>query len=371
MMIRTYFSTILTAILLITGLAGGCEQPTEPPEPEEPYFKPGQYGGDPLEDTEHLYNLQLSPDGSKIALIRSRTPGGVFEPRDQLWIVNADGTEPELIGYNIGTVDWSIDGKKMAVTYIPGAPYTYSFTISLDSMKATQWTGSEDMFLSKRSASNPRWFNDNQRLLISVWAKAYKQPYERGVYIINTNDQAIEGPLVEIAAGAFLGNNEKYFISNKYTTQDNPLSGNYIRYDFLSNKFDWITNTSSDSLNRWVKQPRPNPKGAELVYTRHTKNAWQLFMMDEKGTNEEQLTELGGSEVSWSKDGRQVYFNRDTHKSPGARYIPHYYELATGNIAPIWPNLPDSVPEFPALDTQNPIDFRGIVQDSAATSNTN
>ncbi len=84
MICANIFKTLLAISVVLTGLAGGCEQPSEPPpREEEPYFKPGEYGGDPME---HLYNLQLSPDGSRIALIRAYTPGETFDPRDQLWI---------------------------------------------------------------------------------------------------------------------------------------------------------------------------------------------------------------------------------------------------------------------------------------------
>lgn len=361
---------ILLLVLMFTSAISSCEQPTKPPPDEtEPYFKPGEYGGDPLEGTEHLYNMQLSPDGSKIALIRSRTPGSLLEPRDQLWILNADGTNPRLIGYNIGGADWSPDGGKLAITFMPGAPYTYIFTIRLDSMKATQWSGDENMFFSKATESNPRWFNDNQRLLISVWAKAYKQPYERGVYVIHTNDQTIEGPLVKIAAGAFLGNNEKYFIATKYLDQSDPLSGNYISYNLESQSWNWISDFPDDSLYKLVNQPKPNPQEDELIYTRYIDNAWQLFLLNSSGKEIKQLTKFGGENPTWNKNGNGIYFNRDTHKAPGARYIPFYYELATKQLQPLWSNLPDSVPQFPALSTQNPIDFRAIIQNNATSSN--
>lgn len=358
---------VLVTLLIATGLFGGCEQPSQPPLPEEElYFQPGEYGGDPLEGTEHLYNLQLSPDGTKMALIRSHTPEDPFAPHDQLWVVNADGTEPELIGYNIGTVDWSPDGRILTITFVIGFHDTYIITFNLQKRENIRiWSGIEDVFLYEQTASNPRWFNTNDQLLVSVWGKAYKQSYKRGIYIINTNDQVVEGPLVEIAGGGLLGNNGEYFISNKYLTQSEPFSGNYIRYDFDTKTWEWITQFPSDSLNRWVKQPVPNPKGIELIFSRHLNNAWQLFQMNEKGKEVRQITELGGSQPRWSPDGRYVYFNRDMHKAPGARYIPHSYELATGEIEVLWPDLPDSVPQFPPLDTQQPIDFYSIVQSNA------
>ena len=53
--------SILLLLLMFTGAISSCEQPVDPPDEKEPYFQPGEYGGDPLEGTEHLYNMQLSP----------------------------------------------------------------------------------------------------------------------------------------------------------------------------------------------------------------------------------------------------------------------------------------------------------------------
>ena len=154
-------------------------------------------------------------------------------------------------------------------------------------------------------------------------------------------------------------------IGKKYLIQGEPLNGNFIKYDFSSQNWNWITNFSQDFLD-WVEFPFPNPNGSELVLARHLDNAWQLFMMDSDGNNVKHITKLGGSEVGWSNNGHYVYFNWDVHKAPGARYIPHYYELEIGKIDVLWPHLPDSVPQFPPLDSQNPIDFRGIVEENTA-----
>jgi len=37
----------------------------------------------------------------------------------------------------------------------------------------------------------------------------------------------------------------------------------------------------------------------------------------------------------------------------------------------LWLHLPDSMPQFPPLDTQNPVDFFSIVRDSTQTTNSN
>jgi hypothetical protein len=54
---------VLIGSLVLIGMlrCGAVEVVDDPPEP---FFKPGEYGDDPLPGTESLVNLRLSPDGS-------------------------------------------------------------------------------------------------------------------------------------------------------------------------------------------------------------------------------------------------------------------------------------------------------------------
>jgi len=84
-------------------------------------------------------------------------------------------------------------------------------------------------------------------------------------------------------------------------------------------------------------------------------NAWQLFQIYQFGKVVEKLTEFGGERPRWSRGVDYFTFIRDINKAPGARYIPFKYDFSTGEEEPIWPNLPDSVPDFPDVSTQDPI----------------
>ena len=86
--------------------------------------------------------------------------------------------------------------------------------------------------------------------------------------------------------------------------------------------------------------------------SRKQNNAEQLFLMESDGTGTRQITQLGGDNPRWSYDGQQILFRRDVHKGEGARYVPFLYDLGTGEAAPLWPTLPDSLPAFPDLATQ-------------------
>ncbi|NBB72416.1 MAG: hypothetical protein GVY35_01915 [Bacteroidetes bacterium] len=342
------FALVLFTLLLTAAacsLGGG-----DPPPEEEPRFQPGEYGGDPLPGTEHLFNVRPSPSGDRIALIRERTPGIPSDPRNQLWITRRDGSNPELMGVNVLGADWSPDESQLALTVAIGIDF-YVYTIELATRDTTQWTGSESDVLSEPTVSNPKWFKDGRRLLVSVFAKAYQQPFSRGIYTINTETNEVRGPLVELMEGARPGNEDRYAIGQKYVDSENSRSGNFTKFTFADNTWNWITDFSKDSLDL-VGTPVPSPTSNLLVQSRETGNAEQLFLMNSEGENARRVTELGGDNPQWSPDGSYVVFRRDVHRGKGAHYLPFRFDLETMEAAPLWPALPDSVPDFPDLSTQ-------------------
>ena len=75
--------------------------------------------------------------------------------------------------------------------------------------------------------------------------------------------------------------------------------------------------------------------------------------MNSQAENVRQIPKLGGAIPSWSPDGSYVLFRRDVHRGEGARYVPFRFDVRTMDAEPLWPALPDSVPEFPDLSTQS------------------
>ncbi len=344
------FSTFGLALLATLLVALSCSGPTEPPT-EEPTFAPGEYGGDPLEGTEYLSNVKPSPSGDRYTLVRKRTPGEPSDPRNQLWIVDRDGTNPRLIGVNILGADWHPDGDRVSVTVATGIDF-YVYTIDLETLVATQWTGKDNQRLSFPVVSNPNWFEEGHRLLVSVAQEAYQQPLPRGVYIIDTQDSTTTGPLLEYMQAAFLGNSDSYVIARKYTADDEPPSGNFIRYSFADSTWHWITSFPKDSL-RYVEPPTPSPTSERIVQSREVQNADQLFLMKKNGEAVRRITEMGGDNPRWGDDGSSFIFRRDVHRGEGARYVPFRFDLEGMEAEPLWPALPDSVPDFPDLSTHS------------------
>ena len=340
----TYLLVFLLPLLLI-----GCSLFVEP-EPPEPYFQWGDYGGDPLRGSESLFNLRLSPDGRHIAFVRTYTPGHPEEPRYQLWIAERDGSNPRLIAVNVLTVDWSPDGSRLAVTVVSGIDM-FLYTINLATDEVTRWTGLPDQRLSGGTAGNPQWFRDGKRLLVSVWGKDRNQPFERGLYIIDTEAGTTTGPLVEVMEGAFPGNGDAYATGIKWTYDRDWRDGNAALFDFAAGTWKWITTFTHAELDH-IQAPIPSPVGTTLAQSRRVENAWQLFLMESDGTDVRQITEMGGDNPRWSYDGRWIFFRRDIHRGPGARFVPFVYDVGRGEERPVWPSRPDSLPVFPDLATQ-------------------
>jgi len=347
---------LFTALCLL--LLTGCNLLNDEMDPEsEPLFAPGEYGGDPLPGTEEFQNVRISPDGERVAFVRRRTPGEGFSPRNQLWVVNRDGSKPELIGLGLGTVDWSPDGKQLAVTLRQGIE-SFAATINLETKEAYQWTGLEHQRLSGYTTTGPVWFQDGNRLLAAVSGQAYKQPYPRGVYVIDTETGETTGPLLEMFEATTLSSHDSVIVGLKYIPEGehDELEGNTARHEIEAGTWEWITSFTGDTLRRYNTQtPRAISANNLAVQARRVDNAWQIFLMNNNGTNTRQLTEVGGDNPSWTYGGRQIIFRRDVHKGEGARYVPFALEIETGEESPLWPALPDSFPELPPLETQDPI----------------
>lgn len=349
---------VLATVLAILAMAAACSSPTEPPPPEEPdpLFEQGDYGGPALPGTEELFNLMPSPDGEQIALIRARTPSVSTDPRNQLWIVDRDGSNPRLISVNTTSARWHPTEEKLAVTvFIRGDFYVY--TIDLETLEATQWAGVDDQRISLPVVSSSGWFDDGHRLLVFVHLKAYQQPFERGLYVIDTRDSTTTGPIVELMQATNFGNGQEYVVGRKYLPDQSPPSGNFARYDFAESTWHWITDIPRDSLTRvLVDVPVPSPTADLVVQPRYAGFAKQLFLFrpDPDGTDDDaqQITELGGENPRWEPDGSGFLFKRDVHRGSGARYVPFRFDLETREAKPLWPALPDSVPDFPDLSTQ-------------------
>jgi len=352
--------TFIVLISILFATAASCttgveDPPVDDPDEKETYFQPGEYGGEPLPGSEHLLWISPSPDGEKIAVIRRQTPGKL-DPFNQLWIMDKNGSNAKLISYNIQTFNWHPFENRLAVSFNPhNTAYYYLVTLNLETDELKLWNSKEEQFFDKYTSASNGWFNDGENILMTVNGKAYQQEYQRGIYTINTKDSTHTGPYKVLFASNDFGNNDQWAVGLQYTTDN--LSSNRALYNLETDEFQWLTSyhTDSDSLRRYTGYPVINPSGPEIIISKFVDNAWQLFQINQFGKVVEQLTELGGERPRWSRGVDYFTFIRDINKAQGARYIPFKYDFSTGEEEPLWPNMPDSVPDFPDVSTQDPI----------------
>jgi len=62
-------------------------------------------------------------------------------------------------------------------------------------------------------------------------------------------------------------------------------------------------------------------------------------------------TLLGSDNSRWAPDSNYL-ITRNVDRGPGARYVPYRFDMETMKAEPLWPALPDSVPDFPDFSTQ-------------------
>ncbi|WP_245772010.1 TolB family protein [Rhodothermus profundi] len=306
------------------------------------------YGGDPLPGTESLFNLRFSPDGRWVALIRAYTPGRL-DPPNQLWLVSRDGRQLRFLGAGIGSVDWSPDGKRLALSYEPSLCCdSYVVTLDLGSGRVAVWTGLDSLLLSHPTATFPHWFRDGRRLLVSVVLEPRDQPYRGGAYVLDLVLRRAIGPVAPMTA-AMPGGRDRFAVGIMPQAEGGVYRENVVRYEFGTGELRVLTDFGSEEA--FTFSVAPSPVGDEVVLERRVEGVPQLFLLDGRGRVLRQLTERGGHNPRWSYDGRAVVFLRDVEAGPGARNVPFVYWLEEDRVEVLWPMLPDSVPVFPALDT--------------------
>ena len=346
-MLNYILTLSLLAYLFSCQESGIGPDEVEEPVVEEPYFKPGEYGGTSLPGKEHLYNLMESPDGEKIAFVKRRMLGSINEPVTVLWIVNADGSNPVPIINDVYTVQWSPSGTRLALT-LAYEWASYVAIIDLETAELSILTGKEEQTIDREVGINPLWYNSN-KLFFEVGAVAYQQEYGFGLYQMVLDEEPAVDPIFSYLLGNSVGYNGRYVIG-KINDSNNDLLGNFARLDLETRELNWITTLPEDSVDR-IELFKANRANRTVAFQKKVDYAWQLYLCNDDGSSMRQITELGGHNVQWDRQGQKIIFLRDIHKGKGAHHIPHTYNTQNGQIAPLWPHLPDSVPKFPPLSS--------------------
>jgi Tol biopolymer transport system component len=110
----------------------------------------------PFEDSDPAW----SPDGTRIAFVstRSQNASDIGESSEEIWVMNADGTDPVRLTKNKEFDDdpaWSPDGKRIAWSRLSGSSALDIWVMNAD--------GSGQRRLAQRGTS-PRWSPDGRKI---------------------------------------------------------------------------------------------------------------------------------------------------------------------------------------------------------------
>jgi Tol biopolymer transport system component len=150
--------------------SGGCSQ-------EDRCFHLG-YSFDSTQvstSTASIEGLSWSPDGSQIAYYRVAKDVVGKPLRSELWIVDADGTDPHPIalpeGLNAGDPDWSPDGSLIVFSSEPIHDWTEVRVESAPDVYTVRPDGTDLRQLTRDGASGaPSWTSDGRILFFSQGA---------------------------------------------------------------------------------------------------------------------------------------------------------------------------------------------------------
>jgi dipeptidyl aminopeptidase/acylaminoacyl peptidase len=300
---------------------------------------------------EYADDVQISPDGSRIAYVRVSHDIMTDRARRNLWMVNADGTDnrPLLSGVrSFSSPRWSPDGTRIAyVSAAEGSPQLYVrwmdsgqtalLTNLTEPPDAITWSpdGKFIAFTQLVPANKPPLATPPAKPEGAAWAPPVKVIdtvtyradgagyLESGfdhVFIVSaeggTARQITEGDFYDGGPLSFTPDGKRLvFAANRGADWErDPQNSEVFSVDIATQKLTALTNRQGPD-----NSPVVSPDGRKIAYLGfddklQSYQVTHLYVMDIDGSNVHAVTPAFDRDVEnprWSADGRGVFFSYD------------------------------------------------------------
>lgn len=243
-----------------------------------------------LAGMERIYNSSLSPDGKRLAFIWHR------DKFCNIFLVLTEGSWPKQITFDRPATQywwdeiprWSPDGNKLAFC-IKDHVYYYDLSAAGLPQKISGFAP---------KASNPRWLNDNERLVISIEREDKDQ-----LLITDFNGS---WPRL-LAAGEGDNRDANPSPDGKWVAYTHRPLSDLNRLEIMLAEVASAKNrplTGTPGRKNW--SPRWASDSNTLAYLSNRSGFSEIWLMDLAAGEERQLTHAGCdlADIAWSPDGR-------------------------------------------------------------------
>ncbi len=263
------------------------------------------------------FGVEWSPDGTKIAFVRSNASGGA---PFNIFVMNADGsglvqlTNDDISGpFNIS---WSPDSSKIAFVAADTSIPSYIInTINADGTGRTAIT-------STTVDVCPQWTAGNKILFASFRdgnTEIYSMNPDGSSQTNLTSNAGSDGLILSFCAFSVSPDGSKVAFSS-----DRDAPGN--TYELYSMNVDGSNQTRLTTSNATANNafPKWSNDGLKIAYGSNNDdlgsgtNGFQIYTMDANGSNQTRLTSSGGNVlvtnslfggIEWSPDDSQIAFS--------------------------------------------------------------